>query len=122
MKTLMTGFAVLVAVVGVAAGAGILIEWTMPTHNEDGSVLTDLAGSHLYYGISPSNYTHQVEILGGQPGAVRQYMLTGLVKRVYYFAVRAFNDDRVDSDFSEEANGKATNKPGKPINVGKVGL
>lgn len=78
-------------------GTATLI-WLPPTTNEDGSVLEDLAGYKLYYGISSNALTNVITI--NNPG-LSVYVVEGLaVNATYYFAVKAIDFSGNESIFS----------------------
>jgi Fibronectin type III domain len=70
------------------------LDWTPPTQNSDGSVLTNLAGYTVYYGTSPDNLTETVKV--SNPG-VAAYTLSNLAPGTWYFAVTAYSAARVES-------------------------
>ena len=90
-----------VDVVAVATGSATLT-WLPPTENTDGSTLSDLAGYVIYWGTSSGNYSQSVRI--ENPG-VSSYLIDNLLSgSTYYFAVKAFNLEQVESAFSNEAS------------------
>lgn len=88
-----------VTVAQVAAGS-VSVSWVAPTHNDDGSVLTDLASFRIHYGKSPGNYSEQILI--DNPG-ITTYVVENLTPDTYHFAATAINSEGVESDFSGEA-------------------
>jgi hypothetical protein len=70
------------------------LDWQPPTENNDGTILTNLAGYTVYYGTSPSNLSQSVKI--SNPG-VASYTVTGLTSGTWYFAVTAYSADGVES-------------------------
>ena len=70
------------------------LDWTPPTENSDGSVLTDLAGYTVYYGTSPNNLTQSVKI--GNPG-LTAYTMTNLPAGTWYFAVTSYSTTGAES-------------------------
>jgi hypothetical protein len=76
-----------------ATGSATL-SWTPPTENSNGSVLTDLAGYHIYYGTSAA-LGQSVTL--ANPGLTR-YVLTGLVQTTWYFAMTAYDSAGRESD------------------------
>lgn len=88
-----------VAVTQVAAGS-VSLSWAAPTHNNDGSVLTDLASFRIHYGKVPGNYSEQILI--ENPG-ITTYVVENLTPDTYYFAATAINSGGVESDYSGEA-------------------
>jgi Fibronectin type III domain len=73
------------------------LDWTPPTQNSDGSVLTNLAGYTVYYGTSPDKLTESVKV--SNPG-VAAYTLSNLASGTWYFAVTAYSAAGVESDRS----------------------
>lgn len=88
-----------VTVTQVSLGSATL-SWTAPTQNDDGSVLTDLAGYKIYYGTATGSYQNTVRI--DNPGLVT-YVVDNLTPDTYYFVSTAFNSNGVESVFSNEA-------------------
>ncbi len=91
----------------LAQSPGISLEWTFATTNTDGTPLTDLSGVKIYYGTSSSNYTHKVDVPGGNPGETKTFRLTAsehnlLPGVVYYMTGTAYNKNGLESDFCEE--------------------
>ena len=84
----------------VALGSATL-SWTPPTQNEDGSPLTNLRGFRIYYGTSSSNLSTIVEI----PNAgVTTAVVESLSPANWFFAVKAYTTDGVESSFSNIAS------------------
>ena len=74
-------------------GIPVLVQWTPPEFNDDGSPLLDLAGYYVYTGNSPdtlipSHYTNWTV-----PAIVLRYPPGG----VHYFGVTAVNVNGVES-------------------------
>ena len=83
------------------ATSSVTVSWARPTINADGSNLTDLAGYMLYYGTVSGRYDQFLAI----PNAdVTSVAVENLVSARWYFAVRAYNADGVESDFSTEVS------------------
>lgn len=81
-----------------AAGAQVTLRWTAPTHNVDGSSLSDLAGYKVYGGFVSRQYTAVVDA-----GNATNTTLTDLADdRTYYFAVTSYDADGTESAFSQE--------------------
>lgn len=76
------------------------VSWLAPTLNEDGSALTNLAGYRIYYGTSQANMTQFVTI---DSVGVLTHMVDNLSPATWYFAVKAFTTNGVESDFSNFA-------------------
>ncbi|MBL7077192.1 MAG: fibronectin type III domain-containing protein [Kiritimatiellae bacterium] len=82
-----------------AAATQVSVVWDLPTENEDGTPLEDLAGVRLHYGTASGSYSGALEL----PGTATQGTVTGLVEGVtYYFAAKAYNAEDVESAYSEE--------------------
>jgi hypothetical protein len=76
------------------------VSWLAPTVNEDGSALTNLAGYRIYYGTSQADLTQFVTI---DSVGVLTHMVDNLSPATWYFAVKAFTTNGVESDFSNFA-------------------
>lgn len=83
----------------VALGQATL-SWTVPTNNEDGSALNDLAGYRFYYGASPGNYTNEIQV---DNAGISSYVIGNLTPGTYYFAAKTINSSGQTSAFSNEA-------------------
>lgn len=81
-------FAITVALVGTPTpdGAGVALSWDVPTTTVDGETLGDLTGYRIHYGTSKDALTGAIEI---PSSGANQYVVRGLEKGTYYFAVRA---------------------------------
>lgn len=88
----------LINVSDIALGS-VTLSWTPPTLNNDGSVLTDLAGYTIYFGLSAANYTNQISI--DNPG-ISTFVVEGLVPNTYYFVATSINTSGAESGFSNE--------------------
>lgn len=75
----------------------VSVSWAAPTHNDDGSALTDLAAYKIYYGKSPGNYTEQIRI--DNPG-ITTYIVGNLSPATYYFVATAINSNGFESNYS----------------------
>jgi len=76
------------------------VSWLAPTMNEDGSALTNLAGYRIYYGTSQAELTQFVTI---NSVGVLTHVVDNLSPATWYFAVKAFTTNGVESDFSNFA-------------------
>ena len=85
---------------------GITVTWTYPTHNEDGTALTALAGARLYIGTEPGRYTQMIEVPGGEPGQEASHRITtadGLQSgTLYYITGTAVSATGLESDMAPE--------------------
>ena len=84
-----------------AAGSGTTattgsatLSWTPPTQNSNGSVLTDLAGYHIYYGTTPE-LGQSVTLANA---GLTRYVLSGLTQTTWYFAMTAYDTAGNESD------------------------
>lgn len=88
----------------------VTLEWTTPTHNTDGSVLTDLAGYRIHYGNAPGELTQALQVTGNS------HEFDSLDERKpWYFAVRAYTEAGAESDLSNIVRWVAL--PGAPSNL-----
>jgi hypothetical protein len=78
----------------VTTTAAATVSWIPPTVNTDGSVLGNLAGYYLYYGTSPDNLNQSVTVTNA---GLTRYVLSGLAKQTWYFAMTAYNSIGVES-------------------------
>ena len=89
-----------IAVEQIALGS-VTLSWTPPTQNEDGSPLTNLRGFRVYYGTSSANLSSMVEI----PNAgVTTAVVENLSPATWYFGVKAYTTEGVESSFSNVAS------------------
>ncbi len=64
------------------------LSWVAPTHNTDGSPLSDLAGYNIYYGTDASALTQTIQVANA---AALGYVVSGLAKgTTWYFAVTSY--------------------------------
>lgn len=87
-----------IAVVQTTNGS-VTLSWTAPTENEDGSLLTDLAGFRIYYGIASGQYEQEMEI--GSAGTLTA-VIENLSPGTWYFAATAFTESGLESALSNE--------------------
>jgi hypothetical protein len=115
LKALITGVLILLvglsltacgdvaSVGGIDTGGGgtnsLMLSWTAPTTNEDGSTLDDLAGYKLHYGTRPQQYTQVVTV-----GSYTTVEIDDLGFGTYYLTVTAYDIYGNESDFSNEIN------------------
>ena len=88
----------LLAVGASAPAASLSLEWDMPTCNADGTPLTDLAGSKLYFGSASGHYTTALD-LGNTTTATVNSLVEG---QTYFFAMTAYNAASNESAYSAE--------------------
>jgi Fibronectin type III domain len=95
-------FAIVVKAPAAAPGTGsATLSWTPPADNTDGTPVTDLAGYHIYYGVSASALTTTVTV---SDATETSYVVAGLAPGTYYFAVVAYNAAGMDSPKSNVAS------------------
>jgi hypothetical protein len=85
---------------GIGSGSNsVMLSWTAPTTNEDGSTLDDLAGYKLYYGNAPGIYSQVITV-----GDFTTSEIGGLGFGTYYLTVTAYDIYGNESNFSNEIN------------------
>jgi hypothetical protein len=77
--------------------AQVTLSWTSPTLNTNGSGVTDLAGYRIYYG---SKSTQLNQVITVENADATEYAFRELSAGTWYFAVTAFNSDKVESGLS----------------------
>jgi len=83
--------------------AEVTVTWTFATNNMNGTPITDLAGGKVYYGTASSNYTHVIDVPGGEPGQTKSFTVSNLVaETTYYLNGTAYNFAGLESDFCTE--------------------
>jgi Putative Ig domain len=80
----------------ISAGNAVL-DWMPPTENNDGTVLTDLAGYKVHYGTSPDQLTQVIKVTN--PG-LTSYVVENLSGGTWYFAVTSYSADGMESSNS----------------------
>lgn len=92
------------------------LSWYAPTANSDGTILTNLAGYKIYYGMSSRNYSQVIDV-----GNVTTYTVTNLTGGItYYFAATAYNIFGIESAYSNEVS--KTADPTLTINKAGTGV
>jgi hypothetical protein len=76
------------------------VSWDAPTTNNNGTPLTDLAGYRIYYGSSPEELSHTVQI---STVGLQTYVIDDLEAGTWYFAVRAVATNGTESTLSDIA-------------------
>jgi hypothetical protein len=73
-----------------STGANVVanVSWIAPTHNSDGSKITDLAGYYIYYGTSPNNLNESIQVR--DPGTTSYTVKKLKSGTTYYFSVVAY--------------------------------
>jgi Bacterial TSP3 repeat len=81
-----------------AHAAQVQLSWTAPTTDTNGAPLTDLAGYHVYYGLTSLSYDVSIDV-----GLTTSAALSGLGDGLtHYFAVTAYDQAGNESAFSDE--------------------
>jgi hypothetical protein len=86
-------------VVPVSFGTATLT-WTPPTTRTDGSALLNLAGYRVLWGTTSGSFPNSVRLTN--PG-LTSYVVQNLAPATYYFVIRAFDSNGVESDNSNVA-------------------
>jgi hypothetical protein len=82
-------------VTATGGGGSATLSWTAPTQNQDGTVLTDLAGYKVLYGPSQTELTQTVDITNP---LLNSYVLENLSSGTWYFTLVALNKAGEESD------------------------
>jgi Putative Ig domain len=69
------------------ASPSATIDWLPPTENTNGSQLTDLAGTRIYYGTSASNLNHMVQVASA---TLKSHTIGNLAAGTWYFGCVAY--------------------------------
>ncbi len=80
-----------------AGGRTATLSWAAPTSNTDGTPLTNLAGYRIYYGSSPEDLSHTVQI---KSVGLQTYVIDDLEPGTWYFAVMALAANGAESTLS----------------------
>jgi hypothetical protein len=75
----------------------VTVSWTSPTLNTNGTAVTDLAGYHIYYGPTATQLNQVVDVAGAD---VTTFVLSKMSPGTWYFAVAAYNSEKVESALS----------------------
>jgi Putative Ig domain len=91
--------------VGAAGGGGtvgsVTLNWSPPTHNTDGSTLTNIAGYRVVYGKSAGALTSTVQI--ANPG-ISSYVIDNLASGTWYFALKVYTSSGTESALTNVAS------------------
>jgi hypothetical protein len=93
-STVLSAFTVTVNSAAQAATANAMLDWTPPTENTDGTVLTDLAGYNVYYGTQPDNLSQVIKV--ANPG-LTSYVVESLGSGTWYFSVTSVSAAGLES-------------------------
>jgi hypothetical protein len=86
--------------VNAAGPASVTLSWTIPSTNEDGTPLTDLAGFRIYYGTVMGIYSDPTVIYN--PGISTLVIDNLSFGSTYFFVATAFDETGNESEFSNE--------------------
>ncbi len=73
------------------------VTWVAPSRNADGSVLTNLAGFHVYYGPDANVLSTLKDVPQSSASSAQ---IANLKSGTYYFAVSAYTSDGTESELS----------------------
>lgn len=73
------------------------VDWVPPTENTNGSELSDLAGTRIYYGTSASNLNHMVEVASATQ---KTHTISNLAAGTWYFGCVAYTTAGTESAMS----------------------
>lgn len=94
-------------------GQAVTFQWEIPTENEDGTPLLDLAGFKLYQSAETGVYTTIPVSDIDNPG-IATYVLEGVNEGLWYFVVTAYNVNGLESDHSNEVAKTIVGIPSPP--------
>jgi hypothetical protein len=89
----------IVFIASFASAGSVTLTCDPPTHNTDGTLLTDLVGYRVYYGNASGDYSEAPLSFGTEPVFYIPDLIEG---QIYYFAAIAFNTAEIESAFSNE--------------------
>jgi Putative Ig domain len=84
--------------VGSNASEAVTLYWTVPADNSNGTAATNLAGYHVYYGTSAGSLTKVITVDDANDTS---QVIANLQAGTWYFAVTAFNTEKIESKMSE---------------------
>jgi hypothetical protein len=82
---------------GVTAPGAVALRWIPPTVNDDGTVLTDLAGYRIRYGRTAGSLSN---VLTLNNPSLSRHVLEGLAAGTWHFSVTAFSAGGSESEGS----------------------
>jgi Fibronectin type III domain len=85
------------AAVTPSSARAATLSWAAPTTNSNGTPLTDLGGYRIYYGSSPEDLGHTVQI---NTIGLQTYVIDDLAPGTWYFAVMAVATNGAESTLS----------------------
>lgn len=71
-----------------------VLTWRPPTTRTDGSALTNLAGTRIYYGLTPTALAQLADVAGA---TLTTYTIEPLDPNVWYFALTAYDAANIES-------------------------
>ena len=83
--------------VNAVSNGSVTLNWSLPTENEDGSMLMDLAGFNIYWGTTRGSYPNSVMI---NNASISTYVVDNLSPGSYDFVATSFNTSGVESAYS----------------------
>ncbi len=89
-------FSIAVEAAAPAPKGSVVLEWSAPTTNTNGTPLTNLAGYVVRYGTSPSSLQSGWSL----PPSATQVEITNLAPGTWYFEIASINSQSVQSGFS----------------------
>lgn len=101
MSATLPQFNIAVSPAAAPAVGNATLSWSKPTHNTDGSPLTDLAGYVIRYGTSAAVLNSQISV--GSPNSTG-VEISNLAAGNWYFEVASINTANVESQFSALAS------------------
>lgn len=75
------------------------LNWTRPTLNSDGTMLSAVSGYKIYYGASASSLSNSISVSGD----VTSYTISNLAKGTWYFAIASINSAGIEGSRSNNA-------------------
>jgi len=81
----------------VPATSSVVLTWTAPVSNTDGSPLTDLTHYTVYYGTASDSLTNRVSVAAGANSATVNGLAVGTT---YYFAIASVSNSGGEGDTS----------------------
>jgi hypothetical protein len=88
-------------IIGDGGTNSLMLSWTEPTTNENGSPLQDLAGYIIYFGNGPGEYSYYHYIHDPSRTTAE---ISELSSNTWYLAVTAFDYFGNESDYSNEVS------------------
>lgn len=73
------------------------LDWTPPIQNTDGTVLSNLAGYRVHYGMTEKNLTESVDL---KNAGLTNYVVSNLSTGTWYFGISAYSTTGVESSMS----------------------